>query len=285
MFELAVDHSEALAALGRDPALRYRYVKLGEWAAGRATEVLGAFPGREFLYHHNSPLHGPKADPAPAIAALLAWQQRTHSPWLSAHLDYYADDVYRAFFSQGTPLPPLTAEEGLALLCRAVAEISARLPVPLLLENVDPLVPPEVCAAPRPEFIRRVLDSTGCGLLLDTAHARVSAAALGIDVHDYLEQLPLERAVELHVSGPRWREGRLADVHEALLEEDYDLLRWVLARARPSVVTLEYGRDPALLREQLLRLNEMKGPDEPGSSEEPGSSGPGSSGPGSSGPS
>jgi uncharacterized protein (UPF0276 family) len=80
---------------------------------------------------------------------------------------------------------------------------------------------------------------------------------LGVDVYDYLDDLPLDRVVQLHVSGPRMREGRLVDVHESLQETDYALLDFVLERTQPQVVTLEYIREREALREQLFRLRDI----------------------------
>ena len=82
----------------------------------------------------------------------------------------------------------------------------------------------------------------------------MTAAALEIEVHDYLDRLPLDRVVQIHVSGPRMRNGRLADVHEPLQEIDYALLDFILAKTCPQVVTLEYVRERDALREQLYRL-------------------------------
>jgi uncharacterized protein (UPF0276 family) len=58
-------------------------------------------------------------------------------------------------------------------------------------------------------------------------------------------------------SEPRMRDGRLCDAHEPMQEMDYALLEWVLGRTHPQVVTLEYVRDPAALREQLARLRQI----------------------------
>lgn len=75
-------------------------------------------------------------------------------------------------------------------------------------------------------------------------------------MRDYMSGLPLDRVVQVHVSGPRMREGRLVDLHEPLQETDYELLDHVLGRTHPQVVTLEYTRERDPLREQLSRLRE-----------------------------
>lgn len=97
-----------------------------------------------------------------------------------------------------------------------------------------------------PEVISRVVVATGCRLLLDIAHARITAANLGIDPREYIERLPVERLAELHVTGVRHDGQRLRD-HMAMDEPDWALAAWALAQigqdrwARPWAVALEYG--------------------------------------------
>ena len=67
--------------------------------------------------------------------------------------------------------------------------------------------------------------------------------AQGRHVRSYLEKLPLERTMQIHVSGIREQYGRLRDAHESLQEEDYIVLKWLLGKSKPLVVTLEYFRE------------------------------------------
>ena len=110
-----------------------------------------------------------------------------------------------------------------------------------------------------PTFITQVVTDANCYFLLDLAHARVTAAMRRQTVHDYIQELPLDRLVEIHVSGPRQarNNGHWVDAHESMQEDDYDLLEWVLGLARPLAVSLEYWRDGALLKEQLLCLRKI----------------------------
>ena len=80
---------------------------------------------------------------------------------------------------------------------------------------------------------------------------------LGMEVYDYLDSLPLKHVVQVHVSGPRIRDGRLVDAHEPMQEIDYALLDYDLSRTQPQVVTLEYIRDRDALHEQLGRLRKV----------------------------
>jgi uncharacterized protein (UPF0276 family) len=127
----------------------------------------------------------------------------------------------------------------------------------VLLENIEPLPFDGYDFEVRVERIGQVLEEADSALVLDTGHARVSAAVLGVDDRDYLSGLPLERTAQIHVSGPRMRNGRLVDAHEPLQEVDYALLDYVLARSDPRMVTLEYVRERDPLREQLVRLRDV----------------------------
>ena len=153
--------------------------------------------------------------------------------------------------------PALPCAELLANICRNVRALASAIPVPLILENLDYCPGGAYEHICEPAFLAAVLNETGAGLLLDLAHARVSAARLGLPIETYLSQLPLERVRQLHISGPRSRDGVLFDAHEALLDEDYTLLEWVLRRTRPLALTLEYNREEAQLRAELARLRTL----------------------------
>jgi uncharacterized protein (UPF0276 family) len=88
----------------------------------------------------------------------------------------------------------------------------------------------------------------------------VAAHYQGQPVREYLARLPLDRLVEIHVSGPRpgpFPDGRLIDAHQPMQEADYDLLAWVLEQRQPRAVTLEYSRDRAQIVAQLVRLRAL----------------------------
>lgn len=180
----------------------------------------------------------------------------TSAPWLSVHLGFSAAHVT---FTDGMhpASAPLPRTALLATMVQNLRALQAALSVPVLIENLDynPTGAYEhVC---EPTFIAEVLTATGVGLLLDLAHAQVSASRLGYDVQAYLAGLPLERVKQLHVSGPRPSGDTLADAHEPLREADYDLLTNLLSMTTPWAVTLEYGKDERALLDQLDRLRQL----------------------------
>lgn len=258
MIGLGANYSAGLVALRDCSEVDFQAVKVatGRYLRATAGEIRSELPDKTILHHQNSLIWAQASAADVQVAQMLAWRREAGCPWLSAHIDYYTDQEIQTMVREGQRPPTYAPEEAFELLCSAVRTVKARLSVPLLLENMPhwPLAELDLAATPR--FVTRVLEATDCEFLLDTAHARVSAAALGWEVHRYLEALPLERVAEIHVSGPGpWKE-RLWDLHEPLRDVDYAILDWCLQRTRPRIVTLEYWQDATKLREQLERLRQ-----------------------------
>lgn len=122
-----------------------------------------------------------------------------------------------------------------------------------------------------PEFIAKVVESAGCGLLLDTVHARIAAYYMGLDIHDYITRLPVDRLRELHIVGGFYNGERFRE-HQPMTDHDWTLAAWVFANIRERrwptrwVMAFEYGgvgpgyeerSKPDIIREQVPRLMEL----------------------------
>ncbi len=99
-----------------------------------------------------------------------------------------------------------------------------------------------------PSVIRSVIEETGCGFLLDLAHARMAALYLEMDAKVYIEQLPVKYLRELHVCGVQYDETIHAwRDHFAMTDDDWRLVEWAFRRIdagvwrAPAIVALEYG--------------------------------------------
>lgn len=100
----------------------------------------------------------------------------------------------------------------------------------------------------QPGIIKQVIQEGGCNLLLDIAHVRLTAINLGLDLYAYLDQLPLDRLREFHITGigPQPSDGILVD-HLELSPEDWHVTEWCFQRIdagdwqKPELVSFEYG--------------------------------------------
>lgn len=197
--------------------------------------------------------------PQPELLVELA--RRSGTPFLSAHLEYdpERDGVLRH-------------RELLERIRQSVEHLEALTGLEVLLENV-PWYPwkSRPPFSTNPEFFTEALAQSGARLLLDLAHARVAAWHRQEPEWAYLRRFPLEQVVEIHVSGPRMGQKGLQDWHMPLGEEDYALLRGLLAYTpNLKVLTLEYmihpertqlfgePQGPQVLLTQLERLDTLR---------------------------
>ena len=104
-----------------------------------------------------------------------------------------------------------------------------------------------------PQFIRRYLDEFGLSMVLDLAHAAISAFNRQIDIYQYFSSLPLEKVCEIHLSRPYFPPNKrfpATDQHEAPQAEQWAWLDFILQDKRlqknPAVV-IEYYKNFAKL--------------------------------------
>lgn len=96
------------------------------------------------------------------------------------------------------------------------------------------------------EVVTEVAERCGCGFLLDLAHARLNAIALGSDRGPYLAALPMKRLREFHVSGIGIVDGRtidhlgLADLDTPSLDDAAEQIKRG-AWSKPNRLVFDYG--------------------------------------------
>ena len=138
---------------------------------------------------------------------LQSYLKITSSRWISCHIRLTSALELRLGLRLGIFLPlanPIRRKQG---MLAAVRRLQQWAPLPVILENMP-------CSHPRfrleadPQVTSEILEASGCDLLLDLAHARVGAAYYGISPIEYLNQLPLHKVRQIHLSGPRTRNGR-----------------------------------------------------------------------------
>ena len=272
MIKLATNISDPLLALFGEGEVLVDGVEVGSWfSTGQIREYRRALPGLPFTFHGGDLIDRVGWIPG-TVSRIRAYLACTASPWASMHITMWPPGMVgfmlrhgRRMLPHGGHMPAPNRDRATRRFIRQVRKLARAIDVPVLLENTEPLPFDGYEFEAQPERIAEILEGTGCGLVLDLAHARVSAEVLGLDIRDYLRALPLDRVVQIHASGPRVQDGRLVDVHEPMQAIDYELLRFVLARTSPQVVTLEYIRERDALREQLVRLRGiLEGLGEPG---------------------
>lgn len=167
---------------------------------------------------------------------LLELVNRLQPPWWSEHIAFTRAD--RIDIGHLAPVP--FSHEALDVLVANIREVQQRTDVPLILENITQTLVMPGAEMGEAEFVAELLDRTGCGLLLDVTNLHTNATNHGYDPIAFLDELPLDRVVQLHFTGGHWEAGLLIDSHaEPTPVEVWSLLEEVLARAPVKGAILE----------------------------------------------
>jgi uncharacterized protein (UPF0276 family) len=160
-------------------------------------------------------------------------------PWVADHC-FYSDASWSDVWS--SPLQFSRAEVArVATRARALQDLYG---VPLAHENAAYYRTCPGSDMPEEEFLARVLELSGTYLHLDLHNVYANAQNLapsGYSIARFLDTIPLDRVICIHMAGGRWIDDQYHDLHDTQVPEAvWDLLDDVLSRARPGAVILEY---------------------------------------------
>jgi uncharacterized protein len=109
-----------------------------------------------------------------------------------------------------------------------------------------------------PNVIRDIVLDNNVEMVLDIAHAVISAKNFDMSPLDYIMELPLESVVEIHLSKPGCLNGVWRDFHALPDEGIYELLRNISNRLRNDLyLVIEYYEDFDKLKMAHLRLSQF----------------------------
>ncbi|MFJ6677476.1 DUF692 domain-containing protein [Actinosynnema sp. NPDC091369] len=132
---------------------------------------------------------------------------------------------------------PLT-EESLRHVVRRVRVAQDVLERPLVLENPSTYLGFAESTVSECEFLARLAEESGCGLLLDVNNVYVSAVNHEFDPYEYVRALPADRVVYLHLAGHADRGTHLIDTHDRpVADAVWDLYEFTTGLL-PSVTAL-----------------------------------------------
>jgi uncharacterized protein len=193
--------------------------------------------------------------------------KRTKTPWIGEHLAFITADPLETD-SEQTPAAltytvcPQLSEETVEQVAFNLSRLQPQFDVPLILENSPQYFDVPGSTMPMTDFIAAVVRRCDIGLLLDLTHFLISMVNTGRDAMKEIERLPLERVVEIHISGLSMQSGIAWDDHATPATEPvFDLFQRVLRRAEPRAVTVEYNWSPSFphstLKKHVERVHEM----------------------------
>ncbi|MDA9509294.1 hypothetical protein XI09_32585 [Bradyrhizobium sp. CCBAU 11386] len=185
---------------------------------------------------------GPQPLDKAHLARFRSLVARYQPAMVSEHLAWSTHET--SFFNDLLPLP--YTEATLACVCNHIDEVQEAIRRPLLLENPSTYVTFRESSISETDFIRGIVERTGCGLLLDINNVFVSATNHGFSALDYLAGFPLAHVEEIHLAGHAEQtddDGNLLliDSHDGpVADAVWKLFEIIVARRGPVPTLIEW---------------------------------------------
>ncbi len=182
---------------------------------------------------------GPDALDEDYVTRLAALVRRVDSPFFSDHLCY--SRLGGVYLHDLLPLP--FNEEAVEHVVPRVREVVDRVGRPFLLENPSYYAHMPGGTLAEADFLRQVSEQADCGLLLDVNNIYVNSQNHGYDPRAFVDALPLERVVQIHLAGHDRYPGVIIDTHGGPVCGDvWSLYRYVLERTGPVSTLMEWDQ-------------------------------------------
>ncbi|MEV8438246.1 DUF692 domain-containing protein [Actinosynnema sp. NPDC051121] len=203
---------------------------------GFASHVLDHVTAHRPVVMHGVSLSIGSTDPLDTdyLRKLGALADRVRPAWISDHLCWTG---VNGVTSHDLLPMPLT-RRSLAHVADRVRAVQDHLGRPLILENPSTYLEFHASELPEWEFLARLADDTGCGLLLDVNNVHVSATNHGFDAVTYVENLPAEHIVQVHLAGPSDHGHFLLDTHDRPVPDEVWPLYALVHQRTGGVATL-----------------------------------------------
>lgn len=206
---------------------------------GRPLHFLDQIAERYPIAMHGVSLSVGSTDPVDFgfLDKLKALAARVKARWLGDHICWTGvaglngHDLY--------PVP--YTEEGLRHMVSRVKVIQDYLERPLVLENPSTYLTFAASSMPEEEFIARLAEEADCALLLDVNNVYVTCRNHDLDPVAYLEKIPADRVVQIHLAGHTDNGTHCIDTHDGrVIGAVWDLYARFTARAGPRATLLEW---------------------------------------------
>ena len=178
---------------------------------GRPMRILDRVAERYPVVMHGVSMNIGSTDPLDMdyLAELKALQQRCGARFFSDHLCWTG--VHGVNLHDLLPLP--YTEEALRHMVARIRQVQDFMEQPLVLENPSTYLEFAQSTMTEWEFLRAMVEETGCGLLMDVNNVYVCAQNHGFDAEEYLRGVPWGNVVQFHLAGHTRYETHILDSH------------------------------------------------------------------------
>ncbi len=163
---------------------------------------------------------------------------RVNPPWSSDHLCWTGSDRINAHELLPLPYTPPVAQHVVDNIKR-VLDATGRV---FAIENTSSYMTYNASVMPEWEFLSRIVDAADCAIMLDVNNIFVSSHNHGFDPVEFLDALPHDRVVQIHLAGHMIADnGHRLDTHDhPVCDEVWDLYRRAIRHCGPVSTLIEW---------------------------------------------
>lgn len=179
---------------------------------GRPRHILKQIADRYPVVMHGVSMSIGSTDPLDFkyLKSLKTLADEVKPAWISDHLCWTG--VLTVNSHDLLPLP--LNEESLKHVSERITKVQDYLERPLIIENPSTYASFKNSTIKEWDFLRMMTEETGCGLLLDVNNVYVSSFNNDFDPVEYLEGIPFERVVQMHLAGHQNCGNYIIDTHD-----------------------------------------------------------------------
>lgn len=192
------------------------------------------------------------------LKPLKTFLKDIEAPWHSDHACF--GGAHGRFVHDLLPVP--FTEEAVATMAARLIQAQDALDLPIAIENVSYYAAQSENPLDEVDFMVEVLERSGALLMLDVNNVYVNSKNFGFDPRRWIDKVPVDRVVQMHVAGHMIRpDGLRIDTHGESIEDGcFELLDYTLRRTGEKPVLLERDNNIPTLEEllpELTRLTEV----------------------------
>jgi uncharacterized protein len=141
-------------------------------------------------------------------------------------------------------LPVPTNEEMLYHIAGRIRVVSDFLERPFVIENPSSYVEFKTSTMPEWTFMSRLAEQADCGLLFDVNNIYVSSFNHSYDPNDYVDAIPADRVVQIHLAGHTNYGTHIIDTHTGhVIDEVWSLYERAIGRFGNVSTMVEWDQD------------------------------------------
>lgn len=162
---------------------------------------------------------------------------RIAPPWFSDHLCWGGTASLNAH--ELLPLP--MSAEVVRHVVERIKRVQDRFGVPFALENVSSYMTFQASTMQEVDFVCEVAEKSDSGILFDVNNVYVSHRNHGIDPEAYVDAIPVDRVVQIHLAGHTDKEKYVLDTHSGhVRDEVWELYRRAIGRLGAVSTLIEW---------------------------------------------